>query len=60
MVNPYDSIDAVRMKIRMKEGISEDQQRLLFKGRQLDEGNCLDWDLYDSCTICLTLRLRGG
>lgn len=60
MVSPYDTIDAVRMKIRMKEGISEDQQRLLFKGRQLEEGTCLEWDLYDSCTICLTLRLRGG
>lgn len=60
MVTPYDTMDAVRMKIRMKEGISEDQQRLLFKGRQLEEGTCRDWDLYDSATICLTLRLRGG
>ena len=60
MVNPYDTIDDIRMKIRMKEGISEDQQRLLFKGRQLEEGCLLDWDLYDTCTICLTLRLRGG
>lgn len=60
MVNPSDSMDAVRMKIRMKEGISEDQQRLLFKGIILEEGTCLDCDLYDSCTICLTLRLRGG
>ena len=60
MVHPYDTIDDIRMKIRMKEGISEDQQRLLFKGRQLEDGILLDWDLYDSCSICLTLRLRGG
>jgi hypothetical protein len=60
MVHPHDTIDHVKMKIRMKEGISEDQQRLFFKGRQLEGGCLLDWDLYDMCVIFLTLRLRGG
>ena len=60
MVHPYDTIDDIRMKIRMKEGISEDQQRLLFKGQQLEDGCLLDWNMYDLCTIFLTLRLRGG
>ncbi|XP_030646893.1 polyubiquitin-B-like isoform X2 [Chanos chanos] len=56
-----ETVNEFKAKVAKREGVSVDQQRLIYEGKQLEDGRKLeDYNIQAGSTIYLTLRLRGG
>ncbi|XP_005993377.1 polyubiquitin-like isoform X1 [Latimeria chalumnae] len=60
-VHPSETVRNFKEKVQQQERVPIDQQRLVYEGKQLEDGHKLcDYNIQPESTIFLLLRLRGG
>ena len=57
---PSETVGQLKARFEAQAGYPPDQQRLIFAGRQLEDGRTLsDYDIQLHATLHIVLRLRG-
>ena len=60
-VSDDETVTSLKQKLQDKEGIPANQQRLVFGGKQMQDGRSLsDYAVTKEATIYLVLKLVGG
>eukprot|EP00040_Diaphanoeca_grandis_P037251 m.241668 g.241668 ORF g.241668 m.241668 type:complete len:475 (+) comp33779_c8_seq1:58-1482(+) len=60
-LTPTVSVEDIKTRIQDSQGVPPDQQRLIFAGKQLEDGRtCSDYGIEADVLLHLVLRLRGG
>ena len=59
-VEKSDTVESLKSKIEDKEGIKSKDQRFVFGGKNLQDGNTLgDYNIQENSTINLVLHMQG-
>ena len=59
-VEPEETVEGVKKKIQVLEGIPPDWQRFIFKGKQLeDKYTMADYGIQEGANLTIVLRFRG-
>jgi len=60
-VKPTETVDKLKELIKERQNIAPAMQRLLFSGKQLEDGKTLqDYNIESGATGNMTLRMLGG
>ena len=60
-VHVADTIETLKFIFQMKEGTPRDQQRMIFEGKQLEDGRTIsDYNIQNGDVVFMVYRLRGG
>ena len=60
-VDERERVKDVKVKIQEKDFIPPDEQRLIFAGKQLQDGKTLDvYNIHHGATVHYVTRLKGG
>ncbi|XP_062890478.1 polyubiquitin-like [Mobula hypostoma] len=60
-VMPSESVQKFKARVHRREGVRPEQQRLVYEGKQLEDGRLLSaYNITPRTTISLLLRLGGG
>jgi len=60
-ISPTDTVETIKDKVQDKSGVPVADQRLIFAGKQLEDGRTLEsYKIQKESTLHLNLRLRGG